>query len=76
MNLISERDSFDQEYENSEIRYELVATVNGEVAGSISDYDPNVVIQQIPRLEGEVAQLIQSNAQDKAESAMEVFYER
>lgn len=65
---------FDTEYENSEIRYKLVATVNGEVAGVVEDYDPDVVIQQVTRLEGEVAQLVESNLQDKIVESREALY--
>jgi hypothetical protein len=66
--------NFDTEYENSEIRYKLVATVNGEVAGVVEDYDPDVVIQQVTRLEGEVAQLVESNLQDKIVESREALY--
>lgn len=73
MQLLSNKDLFEQEFENSDIRYELVATVNGEVAGKISDYDPQVIASKVDWLEGEVAQLVQSNIQDNSDY-LEEFY--
>ncbi len=64
---------FDTEFDNSDIRYELRATVNGELAGKISDYDLDTVIAKSHQLEGEVAQLVESNLQDKIDNAREEF---
>ncbi len=73
MQMLRDSELFEKEFENSDIRYELVATVNGEVAGKISDYDPQVIASKIDVLEGEVAQLVQSNIQSNADY-LEEFY--
>lgn len=67
---------FDTFFEESDIKYRLVATVDGEVAGVLEDYDPNVIVSKIHQLEGEVVQLVESNYQDKAEEAKEAHYGR
>lgn len=64
---------YDEFYENSDIEYELIARVDGQVAGIIKDYDLEVVKDKAFHLEEEVAQLVHSNFQDKADEAREEF---
>lgn len=52
-------------WDAAEVEYKLTATVNGIVAGTISDYDPDVLIGQVRHLEEKVAEL----THDLAESA-------
>lgn len=63
---------FDDWIGDQEVRYELRAKVNGEVAANISDYDPEVLFSQVTNMEKEVAQLLNDQYTDMVTDQVEV----
>lgn len=64
---------FDDWIGDQEVRYELRATVNGEVAANISDYDPEVLFSQVGNMEKEVAQLLNDQYTDMVTDQVDVL---
>ena len=61
-------EGFDDWAPDQEIEYILTAKVNGEVAFKATDYDPQVITGQVRHAEEQVAQLLESQYSEGAET--------